>query len=504
MHPKPEQPGRGVVVPSGGVGGASIPGVHVGAILAGKYRIERVLGAGGMGQVFQATHLGLEQWVAIKCLLPDASASETLLARFQREARISAKIKSEHVARTLDVGQLPGGGPYIVMEYLQGCDLDQLLARLKVLPAERAVTLVLQAAEALAEAHALGIVHRDLKLANLFLTQRADGSDCVKVLDFGISKLQAENAALTRSAAFMGSPRYMSPEQLNSARDVDARTDIWALGAVLYFLLSGSAPFSAASLPDLVHKISRESPLPLGSLAPGLAPELVAVVERCLRKDPAQRFRSVGELARAVSHFGDPGARLSAARISAVLAEPCTEPTPDYDNTQRSFARTSSGTNEARADRSPGHVRRPLPLGMLAGLVVLALAIILAAGWLLAGGHRSIALQPRMPATPSEATRRVSVSAAQGRARQAPPVLQSVAPARIPPPASSASAPSAPSKKAPVPYPKRPRRSLPRAPQAPLASASHPQIQSVEPSPASPPTAASEPRPIGDLYRDRH
>src|SRR6478752_9937760 len=196
--------------------------VHEGQILAGKFRIERVLGQGGMGVVVAATHLQLDERVALKFLLPDALANPEAVERFAREARAAVKIKSEHVARVSDVGTLESGSPYMVMEYLQGEDLASWVRRNGAMPVPDAIEFLLQACEAIAEAHALGIVHRDLKPANLFVTRRVDGSPCIKVLDFGISKLTAAGAdqGITQTASLLGSPLYMSPEQLAAARDV--------------------------------------------------------------------------------------------------------------------------------------------------------------------------------------------------------------------------------------------------------------------------------------------
>src|SRR5882724_4843576 len=213
-----------------------------GDVLAGKFRIERVLGVGGMGMVVSAMHIHLDERVAIKFLLPEALSNGEAVARFGREARAAVKIRSEHVARVTDVGALDTGAPYMVMELLRGQDLSQLLRDQGALSVHLAVLYVLQACEALAEAHAIGIVHRDLKPANLFLTSRADGSPCVKVLDFGISKVTSASGSgsdmgMTRTQSIMGSPLYMSPEQMASSRDVDQRADIWAVGCVLYELV---------------------------------------------------------------------------------------------------------------------------------------------------------------------------------------------------------------------------------------------------------------------------
>ena len=229
-----------------------------GDVLAGKYRVERVLGSGGMGVVVAAMHLTLQERVALKFLLPEGAKKEETVTRFLREARAAAKIKSEHVARVSDVGTLESGAPYLVMEYLDGSDLSALLRRDGPLPPRDAVEYVLQACEALAEAHAVGIVHRDLKPANLFLARHAGGAPRIKVLDFGISKLTArdpsmppDDPSMTRTRAWLGSPLYMSPEQMRSARDVDTRTDIWALGVILYELLSGKPPFDGETFPEL-------------------------------------------------------------------------------------------------------------------------------------------------------------------------------------------------------------------------------------------------------------
>lgn len=275
--------------------------IQAGAILLNKYRIERLLGQGGMGVVALAQHLQLHQLVAIKFLLPEVLDKQTVVQRFLREAQASVRLKSEHVCRVIDVGTLETGAPYMVMEYLEGRDLDELLrAEGRVFPAV-AVDFILQACEGLAEAHALGIVHRDIKPSNFFLTRRADGSALIKVLDFGISKTAAQiDENLTSTQSILGTPAYMSPEQLKASKYVDARADIWSLGVVLYQLLVGHRPFTASGFSELVIKVATEpAPLPEIALPQGLA----EIVMRCLQKDPAARYQNVADLALALAPF---------------------------------------------------------------------------------------------------------------------------------------------------------------------------------------------------------
>ena len=313
------------------------PPVAPGDVLAGKYRVERVLGIGGMGVVVAAHHLHLDERVAIKFVLPEiADKGGEPVARFMREGRAAAKIRSEHVARVTDVGALDDGAPYLVMEYLEGKDLQKILEQDGPLPVDEALDYVLQASEALAEAHSIGIVHRDLKPANLFLARRADGSPCVKVLDFGISKMRDKGGLggdMNTTRATLGSPLYMSPEQLVSTGDVDARADLWSLGVILYELLSGRLPYEADTLPQLVAQVLQTAPTPLRTLLPELPVELDAVVMRCLQPATA-RYQNIGELAAALAPFAPRRAHISIERIARLLG-------------------SASGLVEAEAPRPP-------------------------------------------------------------------------------------------------------------------------------------------------------
>ena len=348
--------------------------VHEGQILAGKFRIERVLGQGGMGVVVAATHLQLDQRVALKFLLPEALSNPEAVERFAREARAAVRIKSEHVARVSDVGTLESGSPYMVMEYLEGQDLAGWVRASGAMAVTDAIEFLLQACEAIGEAHALGIVHRDLKPANLFVTRRADGSPCIKVLDFGISKLTVPGGGadlgMTKTSSVMGSPLYMSPEQMSSTRNVDMRTDIWALGVILYETLTGHVPFEAETMPQLCGMILQDPPRPLRDLRPDVPEGVSAVILRCLEKQRDRRFANVGELAAALAPLGSPSARRSAERISRVLSAAGIPSSRDAGVAATSSASGESTNTNWGASEPVKKSRAPLLLGALAALLL--------------------------------------------------------------------------------------------------------------------------------------
>ena len=343
-----------------------IVGVQPGQILAGKYRVERVLGEGGMGIVIAAHHLHLDKRVALKFLRPEVAANREIVARFSNEARSAGKIQSEHVAKVLDVGVLDDGSPFMVMEYLEGTDLAGLIKQRGRIPGPESIEYVLQACEALAEAHVAGIVHRDLKPANLFLTRRADGSPSVKVLDFGISKAALSNDgaghALTQTAAVLGSPSYMAPEQLKSARQADPRTDVWALGIILHELMTGQVAFRADTVPELYVAILQAPPTALRQSLPGAPPALEAVLLRCLEKDPARRYASVGELALALAEFAPAHAQPSVERIAKITGavRAARPPTPRLHTPQPGYGVAPTlGPSTSTAGAPPGAHRSP-------------------------------------------------------------------------------------------------------------------------------------------------
>jgi eukaryotic-like serine/threonine-protein kinase len=291
------------------VGSDSTPGIPPGTIVLEKYRVIRNIGVGGMGVVVSATHTSLGTPVAIKFLLPQYASSADATRRFLREAQAASKIASEHIVRVFDTGISQPWGPYIVMEFLEGDDLSRRLRR-GPLSVELAIDFVVQSGLALAEAHANGIVHRDVKPANLYVTDRPDGTGLVKVLDFGISKVaEASSMEVTKTQAILGSGLYMSPEQMKSSKAVDLRTDIYALGITMFELLTRTQPYTAESFAELAIKVATEPPTPLLKYRPDVSPELASVIERAYAKRPEDRYQSMGEFAIALAPWAWPSTR---------------------------------------------------------------------------------------------------------------------------------------------------------------------------------------------------
>jgi serine/threonine protein kinase len=292
-----------------------------GNVLAARYLVERLIGAGGMAVVAVATDLTSGQRVAIKMLLPEAARSDQVQKRFQREQRTLNKLTNEHTVKLLGTGT-EAEYPYMVIEYLEGTDLSDVLKMQGALPQLEAVEYVMQACEAISEAHALGITHRDLKPGNLFLTRKANGDACVKVLDFGISKVSEPHrpgeSTLTGTTALLGSPFYMSPEQLISSRDVDTRTDVWSLGVTLHELLTNTLPFGAKTTEKVCKRILNDTPDPLRQFRPDMPGGLEAAILHCLRRRPTERFANVSDLALAIAEFGPPRA---AQRSMSVISD---------------------------------------------------------------------------------------------------------------------------------------------------------------------------------------
>jgi eukaryotic-like serine/threonine-protein kinase len=361
-----------------------------GQTLGGKYLIQRLLGEGGMAYVFEASHQRLGQRVAVKLLHPELARDPELVARFEREARSLALLKSRHVARVSDVDATLDGLPYIVMEFLQGRDLDAELQQRGQIPVDEAVDYVLQACAAMAEAHGAGIVHRDLKPANLFLAED-NGERIVKVLDFGISKVVGESTRLTGSGAVMGTVLYMSPEQIRATHDVDPRADIWALGMILYELVAGRAPWEGSSHQIAAAIVSTDA-ADVRTFAQ--VPEGFATALRTtLARDRNQRYPSVRELAAALVPFTSPsslGAAVadqlvsghSSPRIRPPYALPATTSLqaslPPVSSPHPSLANmhAPAATAIAGASAGDGRVRAFVAVGAVLG-VLAAVGIVL-------------------------------------------------------------------------------------------------------------------------------
>ncbi len=413
-----------------------------GDVIGGKFVVEGVLGIGGMGVVVSARHVQLGQTVAIKFLRRAAATNPEAVNRFLREARASVGLQSAHVVRVMDVGTLDDGLPYMVMEHLNGTDLGQCLEVRRMLPPEEAVDYLVQAMDAVAEAHTVGIVHRDLKPSNLFLTVRPDGSSLVKVLDFGISKAVdgvGQPVNLTATTMVLGSPLYMSPEQVRSTKRVDTRTDVWALGVILYELIAGVPPFEAETVTGLCAKIVADPPVPLRSRRPEVSPTLEGIVDRCLDKDVTQRYRTVADLASALRPFASAEGKIAVDRITrmsgsrpTLLSVPETARSgtsgpvdvPKSGSSKSGTGKSSTGYAETVASWQTTGMRRNRRIAATAFIMV-AVGGALAAAVIMRG-------KPRAPATQGAAEMSLApVSALPiASAAQSAPTL--------PPPAASA------------------------------------------------------------------
>ena len=358
-----------------------LPVYEAGSVVAGKYRIERQLGTGGMGVVVAATHLQLGTAVALKFLHADLAQNQQVVERFMREARSAAQLRGENVCRVSDVGTSEAGQPFIVMELLTGQDLGTVLKTQGAMTLSSAAEAIMHACIALGEAHSLGFVHRDIKPGNLFWTTRPDGSALIKVLDFGVVKGPEEiNFSLTQTSNVVGSPGYMSPEQLKSSKTVDFRSDIWSLGVVLYELVSARKPFHGESITELALRVAMD---PVPPLAGGIPGSFESVILRCLEKEPQRRFKDVADLAQSLAPFVGPtrGAELAYAVqrvLRGALVPPTATPPAGLPSTPTTL-RGANGVVAGSGIRNKRSIR--LPMIMAAGAVVgVGLALITLSG----------------------------------------------------------------------------------------------------------------------------
>jgi serine/threonine protein kinase len=440
--------------------------VRGGDVFAGKYVIDRVIGSGAMGVVVAANHAQLGEKVVLKFLRAGMAKRPDLVARFLREARSAVRIRSEHVARVLDAGTIDGDRPYIVMEHLEGCDLQELLHRRGPLPVAEAVEYVAQACLAMAEAHAMGVVHRDLKPSNIFLCRRGDGSPLIKVLDFGISKVIAEGCDqtdLTATNGILGSPIYISPEQAKSARSVDARADVWSLGVILHHLLVGQPPFVGDSITEVLSAILLSPPKHLSEALVGAPPELEDILLRCLEKDVEKRTPSVVALAVALAPWAKPDSRAAISRIAS--APPKKRAVGSAADEAHEGAAGNEGGRGVMASAASGRRRAALKT---AGIAVAVIASAAAGAALFARREEPPLSSPtvvNISAESPDIARRAPSPASP--ARTAPPI-DSGSPI-VPSVADSSGAPEA-SARPPAPHPSKP--SKPTGSRAPGSTAS--------------------------------
>jgi eukaryotic-like serine/threonine-protein kinase len=335
---------------------------RIGLVIAGTYRITRQIGSGGSSDVFEAEHLRLGTLFAVK-VLRDVERARRAAQRFRREARVVARLRSEHIVRVLDCGELEDSTPYLVMELLEGEDLRKLLNRETAIPARRAVQLVREACHALSEVHQAGLVHRDLKPENLFICRRSTGEDWCKVLDFGVAKMEASLA--TAQGAIVGTVRYMAPEQLADGASVGPATDVYALGAILYECLSGHSLHAGETIQEVMFSVMNRTPVALGTLCPSLPKTLVDAVERCVTKRPIDRPQQASELARLLS--------------SALVDERSSAGSDTTSSEEEAPAARAASAPLSHPRRAPG---APIPLRSLLLPMAVAALVGAAGAWL--------------------------------------------------------------------------------------------------------------------------
>jgi len=458
----------------------------VGSVLGGSYRITRLIGQGGMGAVYEGVQTRLERRVAVKLMARELSSNPEAIARFRREAEVTSQIGHPHIVQVFDFGQAPGGEPYIVMEYLEGEDLEKRIQRVGQLPLPAASQIVRQVSSALSATHAKGIIHRDLKPANVFLLSVEGETDFVKVVDFGISKVRSASTKLTAALAVMGTPNYMAPEQAaGRVNDIDARTDQWALACIAYELVAGRPPFVGEDVASLLYQVIHQAPDPLAAFNPGLPSAVDGVLRRALSKTQAERFPTLTEFSRAFE-----GAAAGRA-VPATAVAPARPPTAVAAGPAGASATTFSGAaGEAGASGEAGETFRVRPRRHW------WLAAVGAAAALGVGAYAMVSRRAPAPGPAgATATARPAVSAASAASAGAtpPPGVPGAAPAEGAAPnaadggeanVAAASSP-APTKKrrAPRPaWPPPPGRARPAEPPAPAAYE--------QPAPAAAPAAA--------------
>ena len=370
-----------------------------GTLLADTYRIVRLIGAGGMGEVYEATHSRLAGRYAVKVLLADVSDRADVFKRFQREADVTSELRHPNIVQILDFNFTPGGNPYLVMEYIDGVELDAEIRRVGAVPVPRVLDIVGQIASALTAAHTRGVVHRDLKPQNLFLVRLAgEEREVVKVVDFGISKVREATTKLTQEATIMGTPQYMAPEQaLGRLSEIDARTDQFSLATITYELLTGREAFRGEAVTAILHQVVHEDPDPITSINPAVGPAVAAVVMKALAKDKQHRFPTVhdfhAELVRAAAEPLAASANLEDPRVrTAVL--------PPADSAKPTTLRLATAEMEVSKSPTPGTARRWWLATAVGSMVVVGVVGVVA----LRSRVSSVEPNPQLPPLPAVPT----------------------------------------------------------------------------------------------------
>lgn len=426
-----------------------------GATRYGQYAVVRPLGQGGMACVYEAVHIGLGKRVALKVMQPHVALNQVTSARFVREGRVAARIRHPNVVDVLDVGTSTDGVPFLVMELLEGVDLSAFLRERRAMPLDEAIEILLPVLSAVGAAHAAGIVHRDLKPANILLARGHDGAIVPKVVDFGISTFLDRDGGLdlTQTDALLGTVRYMAPEQTRGAKFVEARSDLYSLGVILYSCVTGMQPYDGEGAFEVMHAIRTAPVPPPSSRLPGLAAAFDALVLRALAKEPEHRFASAQAFGRALLPFAS---RATAARWEKEFSGPLELAPPDA-----TFVPTRSGDGptamstvahsaETRATRGPW---RALTAGAIAFAVVGAIGVTL----LRTHAPSPVAPQPE-PSASAPPTSLAAPASASARSEPEPAAPVASQAASAPPAASAVATPSAkPSSAAPPPL----RRALP-------------------------------------------
>jgi serine/threonine-protein kinase len=460
----------------------------VGTVLGGSYRITRLIGQGGMGAVYEGVQTRLERRVAVKLMARELSANPEAIARFRREAEVTSQIGHPHIVQVFDFGQAPTGEPYIVMEFLEGEDLEKRIQRVGSLPLPAAAHIVRQVSSALSATHAKGIVHRDLKPANVFLLSVEGETDFVKVVDFGISKVRSATTKLTAALAVMGTPNYMAPEQAaGRVADIDPRTDQWALACIAYELIAGRPPFVGEDVASLLYQVIHQAPSPLAAFNPGLPNGIQQVLSRALSKTQADRFPTLTEFSRAfegaaAGRAPAPPLQPQPAPAAPAVAAP---PPPNVASSAAVAATTFSGSAGEAADHGATVRVRSTRHWWLVG-----------AGAAVALGVGAFAMMSRRPTTSGPATPAQAGAPAPGAPAAAvaappatpePPPAPGVAPGAADAGAGQVAAAAAVVPAAPAKKRRAPRPAWPPPPAAAPAAAAHPQPSYQQPAPAAPP-----------------